>query len=85
MTAVKDPDSVRDQAVERLIGEYQIPLLRLCYMQLHDRALAEDAVQETFLKAYRAYGQFRGQSSEKNCPKLRQSRMVRISTWRWPS
>ena len=65
MTAVKDPDSGRDQAVERLIGEYQAPLLRLCYMQLHDRALAEDAVQETFLKAYRAYGQFRGQSSEK--------------------
>ena len=65
MTAVKDPDSGRDQAIERLISEYQTPLLRLCYMQLHDRALAEDAVQETFLKAYRAYGQFRGQSSEK--------------------
>ena len=32
MTAVKDPDSGRDQAIERLISEYQTPLLRLCYM-----------------------------------------------------
>ena len=65
MTAVKDPDSGRDQTIERLIADYQTPLLRLCYLQLHDRALAEDAVQETFLKAYRGYGDFRGQSSEK--------------------
>ena len=65
MTAVKDPDSRRDQVIERLITEYQTPLLRLCYIQLRDRALAEDAVQETFLKAYRGYDRFRGQSSEK--------------------
>ena len=65
MTAVRDPDSGRDQTIERLITDYQAPLLRLCYLQLHDRALAEDAVQETFLKAYRGYGQFRGDSSAK--------------------
>ena len=65
MTAVRDPDSGRDQVSERLIGDYQVPLLRLCFMQLHDRALAEDAVQETFLKAYRGYDRFRGQSGEK--------------------
>ncbi len=65
MEAVKDPDSRRDQAIERLILQYQTPLLRLCYMQLRDRALAEDAVQETFLKAYKGYGQFRGECSEK--------------------
>ena len=45
MTAVKDPDSGRDQAIERLIGQYQTPLLRLCYMQLQDRALAEGIVK----------------------------------------
>ena len=65
MEAVKDPDSKRDQTIERLIIQYQTPLLRLCYVQLHDRALAEDAVQETFLKAYRGFSQFRGDSSEK--------------------
>ena len=65
MEAVKDPDSLRNQTIERLIELYQTPLLRLCYVQLHDRALAEDAVQETFLKAYRGFAQFRGECSEK--------------------
>ncbi len=65
MTAVKDPDSRRDQVIERLIEDYQTPLLRLCYIRLKDRMLAEDAVQETFLKAYRGFDHFRGESSEK--------------------
>ena len=65
MEAVKDPDSRRDQTIERLIIQYQTPLLRLCFVQLQDRALAEDAVQETFLKAYKSFAQFRGDSSEK--------------------
>ena len=65
MEAVKDPDSQRDQTIERLIREFQTPLLRLCFMQLRDRALAEDAVQETFLKAYKNYSLFRGDCSEK--------------------
>ena len=65
MEAVKDPDSRRDQAIEKLILQYQTPLLRLCFIQLQDRALAEDAVQETFLKAYKSFAQFRGECSEK--------------------
>ena len=65
MDAVKDPNSLRDQVIEKLILEFQTPLLRLCYIQLQDRALAEDAVQETFLKAYKGYASFRGESSEK--------------------
>ncbi len=65
MEAVKDPDSRRDQTIERLIEQYQTPLLRLCYVQLRDRTLAEDAVQETFLKAYKGFAQFRGDSCEK--------------------
>ena len=65
MEAIKDPDSRRDQTIERLITQYQTSLLRLCYMQLQDQALAEDAVQETFLKAYKGFDSFRGDSSEK--------------------
>ena len=65
MEAVMDPDSLRNQAIEKLIQQYQTPLLRLCYIQLQDRTLAEDAVQETFLKAYKGFAQFRGESSEK--------------------
>ena len=65
MEAVMDPDSLRNQTIEKLIQQYQTPLLRLCYIQLQDRTLAEDAVQETFLKAYKGFAQFRGESSEK--------------------
>ena len=65
MESVQDPGSLRDQTIERLIRQYQTPLLRLCCIQLQDRALAEDAVQETFLKAYKGFEQFRGDCSEK--------------------
>ena len=65
MEAVKDPGSERSVAIERMVKEWQLPLLRLCYIQLHDKTLAEDAVQETFVKAFRGWAQFRGQSSEK--------------------
>lgn len=34
------------QRLVRLVEQYQTDLLRLCYIQLHDTALAEDAVQE---------------------------------------
>lgn len=59
------PDSHRDRTVEELIMQYQMPLLRLCYIQLKDRQAAEDAVQETFLKAYRNFETFRGECSLK--------------------
>ncbi len=65
MEAVKGPGSGRDEAIERMVKEWQLPLLRLCYIQLHDKTRAEDAVQETFVKAFRGWAQFRGQSSEK--------------------
>ena len=65
MEAVKDPDSMRDQTIEKLILQYQTILLRICYIQLQDRALAEDAVQETFLKAYRKLDQFQGKANVK--------------------
>jgi RNA polymerase sigma-70 factor (ECF subfamily) len=44
---------------------YEKDVLRMCYVYLHDLPLAEDAAQETFLKAYRAMDRFRGDSSEK--------------------
>lgn len=66
MKAVLDPDSEREEAIERMVRTWQAPLLRLCCVQLRDRSLAEDAVQETFVKAYRNWAQFRGESSEKN-------------------
>ena len=64
METVKGPDSM-EETFERLVSLYQLPLLRLCYAYLHDRELAKDAVQETFMKVYRNLGSFDGRSSEK--------------------
>ena len=55
----------RAQRLVDMVDRYQAQLLRLCYLVLHDTMLAEDAVQETFLKAYRAMGRFRGDCQEK--------------------
>jgi len=67
MSFVMGPDDAlkRDQKLEAMVAQYQHSLLRMCYMQLRDRQLAEDAVQETFIKAYRNLSAFAGKSSEK--------------------
>ena len=56
---------MEDSAFELLVAQNQEKLLRTCYLYLRDRQLAEDAVQETFLKVYRSLPAFRGDSSEK--------------------
>ena len=48
-----------------LMEQYGKVILRMCYLYLRDTALAEDAVQETFLKAYKALPNFRGECAEK--------------------
>ena len=67
MSRIKGPDRAQDpnHELERLVLQYQQPLLRTCFLYLRDRTLAEDAVQETFLKAYRSLASFRGECSEK--------------------
>ena len=67
MRVFKGPeDAVQTEArLEELVARYQTSLYRTCCLYLGDAALAEDAVQETFLKAYRALPRFRGESSEK--------------------
>lgn len=51
--------------IEALIDQYGDGILRLCLMYLGDRQLAEDAFQETFLKAWKHLPSFRGNSSPK--------------------
>ena len=67
MGVVQGPDSNQNQneRFERLVNQFQASLLRTCYMYLREQELAEDAVQETFFKAYRNLGAFRGESAEK--------------------
>lgn len=55
----------REQTLNRLVLAYEKDLLRMCCVYLHDIQLAEDAVQETFLKVYRSLDRFRGECSEK--------------------
>ncbi len=63
MTPVQGPD--REERLNRMVLTYEKDLLRLCCAYLRDIDLAQDAVQETFLKAYRRMDQFEGKSSEK--------------------
>jgi len=64
MTADKRAVS-RDETLRRLMAEYEIPIRRMCCVYLRDADLAADAVQDTFLKAYLALDQYRGESSER--------------------
>ena len=51
--------------IEELIDLYGDGILRLCILYLGDRHLAEDAFQETFIKAWKKQDGFRGESSVK--------------------
>jgi len=42
------------EAFTRLVEQYQAPVFHLCYRMLDDEGDAEDAAQETFLRAYRS-------------------------------
>jgi len=51
--------------LEEMMDLYGDEILRLCLAYLGQRQLAEDAFQETFIKAWRAIDSFRGESNYK--------------------
>ena len=53
MSNVKGPDDAQNPHFEELVAQYQGSVLRMCFLYLCDKTLAEDAVQETFVKVYR--------------------------------
>lgn len=54
-----------EEILNRLVEQYQTTLRRMCFVILRDEELAKDAVQDTFLKAYKNIAVFRGECSEK--------------------
>lgn len=51
--------------MERIVNEYGDSLLRMCCLYMGNLQSAEDAVQETYIRAFRGIDKFRHQCSEK--------------------
>ncbi len=51
------PSEIR---LKEWISRYSDDVLRTCFVLLSDKSLAEDAMQDTFMKAWKAMGQFEG-------------------------
>lgn len=58
-------DADSREEIARLMDKHGSSLLRMSALYLKDAFLAQDAVQETFLKTYRHLRDFHGESSEK--------------------
>lgn len=58
-------EEMTEARMERLIDAYGNSLLRLCTLYLRDPYMAEDAVQDTYLKVWKSYQGFQGRSAEK--------------------
>lgn len=54
-----------NQCLEKLMSDYGDTIFRMCFLYLRDYQLAEDATQETFIKAMTSYEKFEHRSSEK--------------------
>ena len=60
MNFAEVPNEVQTAQIEWLMSEYGTELLRVCYFYLKDVHQAEDAAQESFIKAYTSLHSFRG-------------------------
>lgn len=54
-----------NEKLEELMNKYGDSIFRMCFLYLKDYHLAEDATQETFIKAMNSYDSFEHNSSEK--------------------
>lgn len=59
------PEETGNEEFVARTQRYRPELLAYCYRMLGSLADAEDAVQETYLRAWRAYGTFKGHSTER--------------------
>ncbi|MGQ0574348.1 MAG: sigma-70 family RNA polymerase sigma factor [Pseudonocardia sp.] len=63
MPKTTSPDRATTTAVELQFEQHRRELIAYCYRMLGSSFEAEDAVQETFVRAWRAYDSFEGRSS----------------------
>ncbi len=56
MDAALTASAVRDMQLKHLMDTYGSQIVKVCYTYLKDAGLAEDAAQDTFVKAYRHLG-----------------------------
>ncbi|MEG2951464.1 MAG: sigma-70 family RNA polymerase sigma factor [Clostridia bacterium] len=54
------PSDIREQQLEAWLTAYGDAVLRTCYLFLGERTLAEDALQDTFVKVWRGMEAFEG-------------------------
>ncbi len=62
MGNAKVPGSAREADLVRMMQTYGDQLVGLCTGLLSDHSLAQDVVQETFIKAYQSLDRFRGEN-----------------------
>lgn len=63
LSAIEATRSGDREAFDRLVVRYQRDVYRLCFRYVNNHHDANDMAQEVFLRAYRAIGSFRGDSS----------------------
>lgn len=60
MNIASVPSDIQEAKLEAWLTEYGDAVLRMCYLYLADRTLAEDALQDTFVKVWRGMSGFEG-------------------------
>lgn len=64
-SGARPPTESAEERLTRLMQTYGTQVLRVCYLYLQDHALAQDASQTTFVKAWQALGTLRDTGTEK--------------------